>query len=163
MNFRKANFNDLHALIAIYNQAVEAGNATADQEAVDPTTRKAWLEDHVDSDYPIFILENEQNMIGWASLSPYRKGRKALRETAEISYYLDYRYHGQGYGKKLLRYVMDVCPKLGIYYLFALLLEVNTTSVTILEQFGFERWGYMPEVANLNGQRCAHLIYGRKL
>ena len=55
------------------------------------------------------------------------------------------------------------CNRLGIKNLFALLLEVNKKSSLILERFGFKKWGFMPDVVNLYGVRCGHLIYGRKV
>lgn len=78
-------------------------------------------------------------IIGWESISPYRKGREGLNETAEISYYLDYDYHGQGYGKKLIEFMITDCKRLGIKNLFALLLEINKRSRLILEGFGFSK------------------------
>lgn len=86
-----------------------------------------------------------------------------MNETAEISYYLDYDYHGQGYGKKLIEFMITDCKRLGIKNLFALLLEINKRSSLILEGFGFSKWGFMTDVVNLNGKRCGHLIYGKKM
>ena len=93
----------------------------------------------------------------------YRKGRGGLKEVAEISYYLDYNYHRLGYGKKLIEYMISDCKRLGIKNLFALLLEINKASIIILEKFGFTKWGFMPDVVNLNGNKCGHLIYGKKV
>ena len=97
------------------------------------------------------------------SLSPYRKGREALQNTAEISYYIDYKYHGSGHGKSLIQYMIDDCKRININNLFALLLEVNIPSIKVLERFGFERWGYMPNIVDLNGKLCSHVIYGKNL
>lgn len=163
MKIRFAEFVDLKSIIGIYNQAINAGNATADLIELDPNDRKEWFLEHDKDKYPIYVLVSDKNVIGWGSLSPYRKGRGGLRETAEISYYLDYNYHGLGYGKMLMEYIIDDCKRLGIKNLFALLLETNKASIIILEKFGFTKWGFMPDVVNLNGVSCGHLIYGKKV
>jgi L-amino acid N-acyltransferase YncA len=90
-------------------------------------------------------------------------GREGSKETAEISYYLDYNFHGQGLGKRLIEYMMADCRRLDIKNIFAILLDINKTSSLILEKFGFVKWGFMPDVINLNGLRCGHLIYGKKV
>ncbi len=126
--------------------------------------RKEWFLEHNNEEYPSYVLElNHNKIIGWGSLSPYRKGRYGLKETAEISYYIDYNYHGFGYGKKLVEFIISDCKRLGIKNLFALLLEINKSSIVILEKFGFSKWGFMPDVVNLNDVMCGHLIYGKKL
>ncbi len=93
----------------------------------------------------------------------YRPGRLALRYTAEISYYVHDSHRRQGVASALLSHALDRCGELGIKSLFALLLEVNTASVALLEKFGFERWGLMPGVAEVDGEECGHLIYGRRV
>lgn len=163
MNIRFAEHKDLKDIIDIYNQAIKAGNATADIKEFKSNDRVDWLLEHNNHKYPIYILELNHTIIGWGSLSPYRKGREGLKETAEISYYLNYKYHGQGYGKILIRYMIEDCKRLGIKNLLALLLEINKKSSLILEGFGFSKWGFMPDVVNLKGVRCGHLIYGKKI
>ena len=163
MKIRFALVNDLERIIDIYNQAVNAGNATADLNELSFNDRKEWFLEHHKDKYPIYVLETDNKIIGWGSISPYRKGRGGLKETAEISYYLDYNYHRLGYGKKLIEHMISDCKRLGIKNLFALLLEVNKASIIILEKFGFNKWGFMPDVVNLNGVKCGHLIYGKKI
>ena len=163
MKIRFATHKDLKDIIIIYNQAVKAGNATADTKELKSNDRKDWFFEHTMDRYPIYILELNDITIGWGSISPYRKGREGLKETAEISYYLHYNYHGKGYGKILIEHMIADCERIGIKNLIALLLEVNSKSSWILEEFGFEKWGFMPDVVNLKGVRCGHLIYGRKV
>lgn len=163
MTIRFAEFGDLGGIIDVYNQAIRAGNATADTNELGYYDRDVWFKEHNKDSYPIYVVELRHRLIGWGSISPYRAGREGLKETAEISYYIDYEYHNKGYGKKLIQYMLDDCKRLGIKNLFALLLEVNVKSCKVLESFGFERWGLMPDIANLNGLRCGHLIYGKKI
>jgi phosphinothricin acetyltransferase len=63
----------------------------------------------------------------------------------------------------LIDFIIKDCKRIEINNVFALLLEINEKSVEILERFGFSQWGFMPDVANINGIICGHLIYGKNL
>jgi phosphinothricin acetyltransferase len=52
------------------------------------------------------------------------------------------------------------CSRLGIKNIFAVLLEVNLASEQLLIQTGFEKWGFLPKIADLNGKICGQFIYG---
>ena len=47
--------------------------------------------------------------------------------------------------------------------LFAILMDCNLASRKLLEKFGFEQWGRIPEVADFNGVECGHYYYGMKI
>lgn len=160
---RIAAEDDVPAITEIYNQAVALRSATADLAPVSVESRKAWLAEHDPGRHPVFIAEEQGRLTGWCSLSPYRPGRMALRHTAEISYYVHEDFQGLGIGSRLISHVIDQCPALGIKVLFAILLDINSTSVEILEKFGFERWGHLPNVADFDGKECGHLYYGRRV
>ena len=163
MIIRFATIEDLESIIDIYNQAIRAGNATADIEVLHPDDRMEWFHEHSEDSYPIYIVEEGGVITGWGSLSHYRKGRGGLRTTAEISFYIHYDHQGKGYGRKLIEYMIDDCPRLGINNLIALLLDINDASIAILKKYGFSQWGLMPDIVELNGVTCGHLFYGRKI
>ena len=68
-----------------------------------------------------------------------------------------------GLGKNLLDATLDAARNLGHQHLFAILLEINSVSVKLLEKFGFERWGLMPDVADFGTKKSGLLIYGRAI
>jgi phosphinothricin acetyltransferase len=94
-------------------------------------------------------------------LSAYRAGRAALRFTAEISYYIARAYHRQGIGTALIEHALAACPGVQIKHVFAIVLENNAASIRLLEKLGFEKWGYLPRVADFDGKEVGHLYYGR--
>jgi len=163
VTIRMADEDDLRAITKIYNQAVALQSATADISPVSLESRKAWLREHTPDQYPIFVAENQNAIVGWCSLSPYRPGRMALRHTAEISYYIDENFRGIGIGFSLISHAIEKCIQLGIKTLFAIILDINRDSVRILEKFGFKEWGHMPDVADFDGQECGHLYYGLRV
>ena len=163
MEIRFAEYNDLESIVGIYNQAIRAGNATADLFEIALKDKEIWFANHNKSQYPIYILLKDSKIIGWGSISPYRIGRAALKTVAEITYYIDYKYHRIGSGSYLIDYILKDCKRLKIKNLMAFLLEVNSASIGLLKKFGFKQWGYLPNIVELKQENCAHLIYGMKL
>jgi phosphinothricin acetyltransferase len=163
IHVRIAASTDVPAITYIYNQAIALGNATADLSPVATASRQEWLADHSPDKHPVFVAENSAGVIGYCSISPYRPGRMALRHTKEISYYVHEDFRGQGVASSMLNQAIDQCPALKIKTLFAILLDNNPHSVALLEKFGFEHWGYMPDVADFDGDEVGHLYYGLRV
>jgi len=163
LEIRPAEFRDLPLIVEIYNQAVMQKGATADLTPVNVEERRQWFSEHGPEKYPVWIAMRGETMVGWCSLSPYRPGRMALRRTAEISYYIHRDYRGKGVCTALIEHAISQCKPLDIKTLFALLLDINIASIKILEKFGFSRWGHMPDIAEIEGITCGHLIYGLRV
>ncbi len=160
---RIAGPDDLPRLVEILNQAIATGKANAHSEPFCVETRRAWFDAHTPDTHPIYVCEDEEGqVVGYLSISPYR-GRPALARTGEISYYVDYDCHGQGIGSALMRYALGDCERIGKHMLLAIVLEGNTPSLRLLEKFNFEKWGFLPEVAELSGKLCGHWYYGRRI
>lgn len=161
MLIRCANEDDLPQIVEIYNQGVDQGGATADLEHVSVESRRQWFRDHDPACLPIWVAEVDGAIAGWCSLSAYRPGRLALRHTAEISYYVHLAHRRQGIARQLIRHAIEQCPLLDISNLMTFTLDVNKPSIRILEEFEFSQWGYLPNIAQLDGYTCGHLILGR--
>jgi len=160
---RTATQNDWESIIEIYNQAILEGEKTADTEPVSVEERKDWLSLHIDKRYPILLAELNNQIVGWCSLSPHRPGRKALEKTAEISYYIHTHYRRQRIASTLITASIETAKQNGIANLFSILLDINKHSITILEKFGFNKWGHLPKIAEINGKVCGQFIYGKQL
>jgi phosphinothricin acetyltransferase len=161
MIIRLAQSDDLPAIVDIYNQSIPTKQSTGDTQPLRVEDRLAWFAEHRPDRHPIFIADVAGQVAGWCSLSPYRPGRAALRFTAEISYYIAFAHHRQGLGTALVEHAIAACPALQIRHLFAIVLEGNTASRTLLEKMGFAQWGYLPRVADFDGNEVGHLYYGR--
>lgn len=163
MNIRAAKEKDFQEIIKIYNHAVDENFATADTEYVTVDSRKEWFAQHSPDTYPIFITEENNEIVGWCSLSPHRPGRKALRSVAEISYYIHKDHRRKGIANSLITHTIKSAKALGFNNLISILLDLNQTSIYILEKFGFEKWGHLPNVAEIDGVICGQYIYGKRL
>ncbi|MEW6094243.1 MAG: N-acetyltransferase family protein [Chloroflexota bacterium] len=159
---RLAAFTDLPRIVGIYNQAIAAGNATADTIPLTVEQRQNWFQFHTPDAYPIYVYEQDGQVLGWLSVNPYR-GRPALSRTAEVSYYVDYSHHGGGIGSALLAHALADALRIGKKVYLAILLEWNVGSIHLLEKYGFERWGHLPEVAEFDGKLCGQFYYGRRV
>jgi phosphinothricin acetyltransferase len=103
---RKIEITDLDAVNEIYNQAVRSKYQTAETEETSLEYRRSWYEENLSGIYPIYVVEEGGEVAGWISLSEYRKGRKALRFTSEVSFYIRKDRQGQGIGTQLLAWDM---------------------------------------------------------
>lgn len=163
VSIRIATEGDIATITNIYNQAVALRSATADISPVTVESREKWLHEHPPSQYPVYVAEGPNGIVGWCSLSAYRPGRMALRHTAEISYYVDENSMGKGVGSAMILNAIENCSQLGFKTLFAIILDVNKDSTRILEKLGFKKWGHLPNVADFDGQECGHLYYGLRV
>lgn len=163
MLIRTARGDDLPAIVDIYNQAIPSRQSTGDTQPLRAEDRIPWFEEHPPEKYPIFVAEVDGQAAGWCSLSAYRPGRAAFRFTAEISYYIASAFQRQGIGRALIEHALAACPALEIRHLFAIVLETNRASLELLGKMGFEQWGYLPRVADFDGNEVGHLYYGRHM
>jgi L-amino acid N-acyltransferase YncA len=160
---RKIELADLDAVNEIYNQAVRSKYQTAEMEETSLEYRRRWYAEHLSGNYPIYVIEEGGEVAGWISLSDYRKGRRALCFTSEVSFYIRKDRQGQGMGTQLLEFMINKAKEINLKTLIAILLEPNTTSIRLLEKFNFQKWGDMPNVAEFDGLECNHQYYGLRI
>jgi len=163
MTIRDFTKKDLANIVKIYNQAVDEKFATADTEYITIESRKEWFTRHSSVTYPIYVAEENNEIIGWCSLSPHRLGRKALRTVAEISYYIHKDHRRKGIANSLIAHTIEKAKQLGFKNLITILLDLNKPSIYLLEKFGFEKWGHLPDIAEIDGIICGQFVYGKKL
>ncbi|PWT73246.1 MAG: N-acetyltransferase [Bacteroidetes bacterium] len=162
MSIRLANINEaeIARINDIYNESAAKRFLTADIEPTTLTDRIRWLLSYNQTDYPVYVAVQNYQVVGWISVRPYREGRAALKFTKELSYYVAEDWRSKGIGSQLLQHVIDQAPQLKIKNLIAIVLEKNITSISLLEKFKFNRWGFLPSVADFDGETCGHLYFG---
>ena len=161
--FRIAAAEDLPAITEILNQSIQTGVQNAYTEPVDLAERRAWMEKHPPEKWPVFVIEDNGSTVGWCCFSAYRPERKSLAGLVEITYYLDNHSQGRGLGSATVDFLIDEARRRGFRHLFAVTMDTNIASIRLLEKKGFDRWAHLPEVAEINGQVCGQVYYGRKL
>ena len=135
---RPATYDDLEFINEIYNLAIQSGISTADTEAITMKERKRWFKKHKPDQYPVFVAEQDGRVVGWISISAYRPGRKALRFTKEVSYYIHPEYQQKGMGSALMEFIIKNASQYDAKILLAMLLQQNTASIKLLKKYGFK-------------------------
>jgi len=159
VTIRLAGTEDWQAIINIYNQGIDDG-CNAFTRHISVETHRGWLEMHDGNGHALYVAESRGKVIGWISLSPYRKERLAFSKTAETSYYIDRQYRNRQIGSSLMAYVLKRARESGFHVLVAFLLDINLPSVALLEKYGFTRWGHLLAVADFEGRIVGQFIYG---
>jgi phosphinothricin acetyltransferase len=153
---------DLPAIVAIYNSTVASRQVTADLEPVSVESRQAWFDAHQPQRRPLWVLEQDGEVLGWASLSDFY-GRPAYQGTSELSVYLREDCRGRGLARRLLDEAIARAPSLGIDTLLGFIFGHNQPSLVLFERYGFQRWGDLPAVAELDGVKRDLIIVGRRV
>lgn len=159
---RIARLDDLPGIVAIYNSTVPSRQVTADTEPVTVESRHAWFAEHTPDKRPLWVVEDEERVIGWLSYSNFY-GRPAYSGTAELSIYLHEEARGKGVGRYLLQQAIDFAPSIGVHTLLGFIFGHNTPSLKLFDVFGFERWAHMPRVATLDGIERDLVIVGKRV
>ncbi|MEG3858335.1 GNAT family N-acetyltransferase [Microcoleus sp. herbarium12] len=159
MKIRDAVESDLPAIVQIYNAAIPGRMATADLKPISVESRLTWYEEHSPNSLPIWVMESEQNIVGWLSFQLFY-GRAAYQHTAEISIYVAPDRQRCGIGQKLLQSAIARSPELRLKTLMGIIFAHNQPSLTLFEKFGFQQWGYLPQVAELDGVERDVIILG---
>ena len=157
---REAVEADLPAIIDIYNATVPTRMVTAELEPTTAEARLLWFRAHSPQEYPFWVAESDGRVIGWLDFKKFLP-RSAYRGTAEISVYVDEQFRRRGVGQRLLEKAMARAASLGITALVGLIFGHNEPSLKLFARFGFERWGFLPGIAQLDGVKRDLVVMGQ--
>lgn len=163
IHIRYASEKDLKEIVEIFNQAITTRTSTGYLTELTVEERKEWFSEHTKEKYPILVAEQNKKIVGWITIDPYRKGRKAFEKTGEVSCFIHKDHKRKGIGNQLLHSIMHTAKKLGYTTIFAIVLDKNIGSKKLLEKNNFEQWGFLPDVAEIDGNTLSHVYYGKKL
>ena len=172
---QRASDEDLSEILLIYNQSIAGKQATANLEPVTYEERAAWFAEHIDSaTRPIYIVrmlesaiedgmqKEGASIVAWGSFSDLY-ARPAYHISSEISIYIHNDYHGQGLGSLLVRWMLQQAPSLGIHNVAALIFAHNQPSLGLFGKLGFEQWGLMPQVCDMDGFIADVVMLGKSV
>src|SRR5262245_19129125 len=159
---RTATWTDIETIDAIYNEAILEGELTGHLEPLSIENIRAWYLEHQNR-YAVFVKSADRSVVGYAAISPYRKGRRAFEETCEISCYLAGAYRGRGFGKELIEHAIEHAGLAGFRLVIAAVLGCNQRSVGLLSGLGFSILGKLPNAAKINNTHFDHIYLCRNL
>jgi phosphinothricin acetyltransferase len=144
---------DLAAILDIYNESIPAGRSTADTRPVTVAERLEWFGKFDPKKRPVWVAEYECRIVGCIYLSSFYGGRPAYDGTAEVSTYITAAHQGRGLGTLLKRKMIEACPRLGVSNLISMFFDHNEATRRLNGKFGFREVGYLPEIADLFGEK----------
>ena len=103
-----------------------------------------WLREHGDM-HPVVVTESDGEVVGWASLSHFNP-RCAYRKTAEVSVYIDHRFHRRGLGRALLSDLIERARALDYHVLIGGVCTEQTASLQLQRSMGFVEVARFKEV-----------------
>lgn len=172
---QRASDEDLSEILLIYNQSIAGKQATANLEPVTHEERTAWFAEHIDSaTRPIYVVrmlesaieskiqKESMSIVAWGSFSDLY-ARPAYHISSEISIYIHNDYHGQGLGSLLVRWMLQQASSLGIRNVAALIFAHNQPSLGLFGKLGFEQWGLMPKVCDMDGFIADVVMMGKSV
>ena len=163
MTLRHAQAADLPEIVAIYNASIPGRMATADTEPVTVSSRESWFRDFAPDRRPLWVRTGGDGRIeAWLSVRSFY-GRPAYHRTAELGVYTAPAAQRRGHANALLGHALSQSPSLGLSTLLAFVFGHNTPSIALFARHGFERWGALPRVAELDGRERDLWILGRRV
>jgi phosphinothricin acetyltransferase len=163
MNIRKAKLEDIDSINNIHNQTINEKFKVAYLEPWTNDMMLEWFKEHNNKEYPVYVAEINNTVTGFVYINSYRSGRAALKQTAEISYFVDKNYRRKGIGKKLIEFMESQCNNLGIKTLFAIIIDNNAASIKLIEKCGYKKWGHLPKIAIFDDMEAGHFYYGKRI
>ncbi len=144
------------AVREIYREGIATGNATFETEL--PGWEK-WDSGHR-KDCRL-IARREEQIIGWAALSPVST-RQVYAGVAEVSVYVAAASRGNGVGKVLLQALIEESEAHGIWTLQAGIFPENVGSIALHKSCGFREVGTRQRVGKLDERWRDVLLFERR-
>ena len=144
LSFRPLTPEDADAVLAIYQEGIETGNATFADKAPD------WSEWNASRlpECRIAAVE-EGHLIGWASLSGV-SDRCVYGGVAEVSVYVAAASMGRGVGSELLKALIKESEANNIWMLQAGIFPENEASITLHQNLGFRILGVRERLGKMS-------------
>lgn len=95
--------------------------------------------------YPHLVLEEDDQILGYAYLTRYR-ARSAYAHVAESSVYVKPDSHGRGIGRRLYQALIKQAPDYGISEIMGIIALPNDASEYLHKCIGFKKVGMLPRM-----------------
>lgn len=145
MLIRTATGDDAEAIRAIYNVEVETSTVTFDLRARTLAEQRAWIGRRSGVHTVIVAVSDDQAVIGFGSLSPY-KDRPAYSTSVEDSVYVHREHQGSGVGQALLAELVIRAEQHGFHSVVARIVGGHDASITLHTRAGFAVVGHEREI-----------------
>jgi len=149
---RDALVSDLATISDIYNFYVLHSTCTYQLETETLSQRQAWFAAHNPQTYPVVVVEAEDRVVGWGSLSKFHP-RAGYDPTVEASVYIADGFHRRGLGRAILVHLIERARHAGFHTVIGGASADQAASIALQENLGFRQVGCLKEVGQKFGQR----------
>ena len=159
---RLAEPSDAEAIRAIYNVEVAGTTVTFDLVPRTLEEQVAWIAEHSGGHPAVVALNHDAEVLGFASLSPYKE-RPAYLPTVEDSVYVRADQRGTGIGRLLLDELVRLAGHFGYHSGVARIVGGHEASIGLHAACGFELVGVEREVGRKLGRWLDVVVMQRML
>ena len=145
ITIRHAKEQDIPAILDIYNHAILNTTAVYSEQPHTYEMRLAWYNERIGSDFPVFVAENEKEIVGFSSYGHFRAW-PCYRYTVENSVYVHVDHRGKGISKLLIQPLLDYARGKGLHAMIAGIDADNQISCNLHSSFGFVEVAHFKEV-----------------
>jgi phosphinothricin acetyltransferase len=152
IRFEKMGEGDREAVIDLFNYYIENSFAAYPEKKVPYALFDQFLK--LTEGYPAFTVRDEvsaDRAVGFAFLRPIHP-LSSFQRAAEITYFIEPGYTGQGIGSRILERINGEARRKGIDTILANVSSLNESSLRFHERHGFEECGRFRRVAKKKGQ-----------
>lgn len=141
---RDVTLADADRIAEIYNYYIRETIVTFEYDPVTGEDIKERIKKVTEKNFPYFVYEQEERVIGYAYLNNWRE-RAAYDITLETSVYLDHNLTGSGIGSILYQELIDRARKINIHSLIGVVSLPNEQSQKLHRKFNFKLIGNFRE------------------
>ena len=146
MRVRLASVADAAEMVGIYNQGIEDRVGTFETTPRTAATVRTWF----DGQHPIVVVEQEGEIIAYASCSAYRP-KRWYAGIVEHSVYVRRDWRGRGVGRLALSQLIQECEQAGFWKLVSRIFVENAASRALHLAVGFREVGVYEKHGQLEG------------
>lgn len=148
---------DIPDILDWYNWYIRNSTATFETEELTLNEFKQRVR-AITEKYPWVILEENDKPVGYAYYSDFNR-RQAYACTVDLAIYLDPNACHHGYGKTLMKEMIDIARKSGYKNIISLVMAGNIASEKLHERFGFMKKATFEDIGYKYNQWLAVSYY----
>ena len=161
IQIRPAEWRDLEAILAIYNDAIVNTTAVYDYQPRSSALQHQWFDAKQNQGLPVFVAQDGPEVIGFGSFGPFRPW-PAYRYTVENSLYVDSAHRRKGTGTALLQQLLTAAHAAGYHAMVAGIDAANEASLQLHRKQGFLPVAHFREVG-WKFERWLDLVFVERL
>lgn len=158
---RSAEEKDLQAILDIYNDAVVNTTAVYTYRPHTLEMRRRWFLEHREAGLPVFVLEEDGVVAGFAAYGPFRPW-PAYKYSVEHSVYVHPGFRRRRVAARLMEKLLATAQEAGYATMIAGIDADNVPSILMHETFGFFFAGKIVKAGYKFG-RWLDLVFYQKL